>query len=139
MRIVILSDTHGLLRPQVLDYLAGADAIIHAGDINTPAVLERLKGFAPLYIVRGNNDKEWAAQLPISQNFTLGGVRFFLIHNQKELPVRLPEVDFVIYGHSHRYTDQERAGVRWLNLAVMELREGECQVEKISIPHSEEG
>ena len=58
MKIAILSDTHGLLRPQVLDHLAGVDAILHAGDIDTPAVLDRLQDFAPVYAVRGNND--WA-------------------------------------------------------------------------------
>ena len=76
-RIVILSDTHGLLRSEVLDYLANADAIIHGGDINTPAIVDTLQGFAPLHIVRGNNDKEWAEGLPHSLTFTIEGVRFF--------------------------------------------------------------
>ena len=63
MKLVILSDTHGLLRPAVQARLEGADAILHAGDVNTPAVVEALRGYAPLYIVRGNNDKDWAADL----------------------------------------------------------------------------
>ncbi len=75
-RVVILSDTHGLLRPEVLDYLSGADAILHGGDINTQAIVDKLQSFAPLYIVRGNNDKEWAEDLPQDLRFTLAGVRF---------------------------------------------------------------
>ena len=70
-RIVILSDTHGLLRPEVLDYLANADAIIHGGDINTPAIVDTLQGFASLHIVRGNNDKEWAEGLPRASHSSL--------------------------------------------------------------------
>lgn len=76
-RIVILSDTHGLLRPEVLDCLSQADAIIHGGDINTQAIVDALQGFAHLYIVRGNNDKEWAENLPHSLTFAIEGVRFF--------------------------------------------------------------
>ena len=63
-RIIILSDTHGLLRPEVLDYLSRANAIIHGGDFSTQAIVDRLRGFAPPYAVRGNNDKDWAAALP---------------------------------------------------------------------------
>ena len=58
MKLVILSDTHGLLRPEVRACLQGADAILHGGDINRPAILEELRRYAPLYVVRGNNDKE---------------------------------------------------------------------------------
>ena len=76
-RIVILSDTHGLLRPEVLGYLSQADAIIHGGDINTQAIVDTLQGFAPLYIVRGNNDKEWVEDLPHSLTFTIESIRFW--------------------------------------------------------------
>lgn len=65
MRLALLSDTHGLLRPAVVEYLqSAADAILHGGDINRPEIVETLRQYAPLYIVRGNNDKEWAAALP---------------------------------------------------------------------------
>ena len=63
-RIAVLSDTHGLLRPEVLDAIAGCDAIIHSGDINKPEIIDRLKEIAPVYVVRGNNDKEWAEFIP---------------------------------------------------------------------------
>lgn len=150
-RVVILSDTHGLLRPEVLDCLSQADAIIHSGDINTQAIVDTLKSFAPLYIVWGNNDKEWAENLPHSLTFAIGGVRFFLIHNKRDVPPGLSDVDVVVYGHSHKYACEERGGVLWLNpgscgrprfdqeitLAVMTAENGQFQVEKVTIPHGQ--
>ena len=148
-RIVILSDTHGLLRPEVLGYLSQADAIIHGGDINTQAIVDALQGSAPLYIVRGNNDKEWAKNLPHSLTFSIEGVRFFLVHNKRDVPADLSDVDVVVYGHSHKYACEERNGVLWLNpgscgrrrfdqeitFAVMTAEGGQFQVEKVTIPH----
>ena len=148
-RIVILSDTHGLLRPEVLGYLSQADAIIHGGDINTQAIVDTLQGFAPLYIVRGNNDKEWAEGLPHSLTFAIEGVRFFLVHTKRDVPPDLSDVDVVVYGHSHKYACEDWGGVLWLNpgscgrrcfdqeitLAVMTAEGGQFQVEKVTIPH----
>ena len=148
-RIIVLSDTHGLLRPEVLEYLPQADAIIHGGDINTQGIVDKLRECAPLYIVRGNNDKEWAANLPLSLAFTIEDVRFFLVHNKKDVPPDLPDVDVVIYGHSHKYMCEERDGMLWLNpgscgrrrfdqeitFAVMTVDHGHTQVEKVIIPH----
>ena len=149
MKLVILSDTHGLLRPAVQARLEGADAILHAGDVNTPAVVEALRGFAPLYIVRGNNDKDWAASLPLDLRFTLGGLAFHMVHDKRDLPADLAGVDVVVYGHSHRYAQEVRGGVLYLNpgscgprrfhqeitLAEMALEDGACRVEKIVLPH----
>lgn len=149
MRIVILSDTHGLLRPEVLAALEGADAIIHGGDINTQAVVDTLKSYAPLYIVRGNNDKEWAEGLPRDLRFTLAGVRFYMVHNKKDAPADLGDVDVVVYGHSHKWAQEERDGVLWLNpgscgkrrfdqeitFCVMTVQDGAYQVEKVTVPH----
>lgn len=148
-RILILSDTHGLLRPEVMEQVSQADAVIHGGDINTQAIVDRLRGDAPLYIVRGNNDKEWAQGLPLSLTFTIEGLRFFLVHNKKDVPTDLADVDVVIYGHSHKYACEERDGKLWLNpgscgkrrfdqeitLAVMTADKGRFQVEKVLIPH----
>ena len=148
-RIIILSDTHGLLRPEVLDYLSQADAIIHGGDINTQAIVDKLQTFAPLYIVRGNNDKEWAEDLPLSLTFTIEGVHFFLVHNKRDVPPGLSDVDVVVYGHSHKYACEDWAGVLWLNpgscgrrrfdqeitFAVMAAGNGQFRVEKVTIPH----
>ena len=72
-RIAILSDTHGLLRPEVMERLEGADVILHAGDINTRAIVDALRTCAPVYLVRGNNDKEWAAGLPHDLTVTIEG------------------------------------------------------------------
>ena len=150
-RIIVLSDTHGLLRPEVLNHLANADAIVHGGDINTQAIVDILQDFAPLHIVRGNNDKEWAEGLPHSLTFTIEGVRFFLVHNKRDIPVDLSGVDVVVYGHSHKYTYEIRDGVLWLNpgscgrrrfdqeitMAVMTAEDGQFQVEKVTIPHEQ--
>ena len=150
-RIVILSDTHGLLRPEVLNYLANADAIIHGGDINTQAIMDTLRDFAPLHIVRGNNDKEWAEDLPHSLTVTIEGVRFFVVHNKRDIPADLSGVDVVVYGHSHKYACEKRDGALWLNpgscgrrrfdqeitLAVMTVEDGQFQVEKVTIPHEQ--
>lgn len=148
MKIAILSDTHGLLRPQVLDHLAGVDAILHAGDIDTPAVLDRLQDFAPVYAVRGNNDWAWTSGLPRTRTISLAGVTFFLVHNRRDVPERLTDVDVVVYGHSHRYACAGEGGILWLNpgscghcrfgheitFAAMEAENGSFQVEKILIP-----
>ena len=73
MNLIILSDIHGLLRPAVLELLRSTDAILHAGDINSQTVVDKLSAFAPLYVVRGNNDKEWAAAIPHDLTVTLVG------------------------------------------------------------------
>ena len=147
MKLIILSDTHGLLRPQVIEHLQTADAILHAGDINRPAILEQLRQYAPLYVVRGNNGKEWAQDLPHHLDFTLGEVRFYMVHNKKELPADLSGVDALVFGHSHQYLCQQREGLLWLNpgscgprrfhqpitLMAAQLQQGKIQVEKIEI------
>ena len=149
MRIAILSDTHGLLRPEVLEYLKTADAILHAGDINTQAVVDQMAAIAPLYIVRGNNDKDWAAAIPHDLTVTLDGVTFYMVHNKKEVPADLPGVDAVVFGHSHKYAQTENDGRLWLNpgscgprrfhqeitLIMAETENGTLRTEKILIPH----
>ena len=149
MRIAILSDTHGLLRPEVLEYLKTADAILHAGDINTQAVVDRMAAVAPLYIVRGNNDKDWAAAIPHDLTVTLDGVTFYMVHNKEEVPADLAGVDAVVFGHSHKYAQTEQDGRLWLNpgscgprrfhqeitLIMAETENGTLRTEKILIPH----
>ena len=114
-RIAVLSDTHGLLRPEVLAAIAGCDAIIHGGDINKPEFIDRLKEIAPVYMVRGNNDKAWAEHTPATLTFQLEDCRFFLVHNKKEVPKDLTGIDAVIFGHSHRYFEENIDGRLWLN------------------------
>ena len=114
-RIAVLSDTHGLLRPEVVEAIAGCDAIIHGGDINKPEIIDRLKEIAPVYVVRGNNDKEWAERIPATLTFQIEDCRFFLVHNKKEVPKDLTGIDAVIFGHSHKYFEQLIDGRLWLN------------------------
>ena len=149
MRLAILSDTHGLLRPEVAELLKSADAILHGGDINRQSIVDRLQQYAPLYVVRGNNDKEWAEDIPHDLTITLDGVTFYMVHNKKELPATLNGVDVVVFGHSHKYVQEEKNGILWLNpgscgprrfhqeitMTMAELADGEIRVEKISIPH----
>ena len=149
MRIAILSDTHGLLRPQVVERLKTADAILHGGDINRQDIVDQLEQYAPLYVVRGNNDKQWAEAIPHHLSVTLDGVAFYMVHNKKEVPADLSGVDVVVFGHSHKYVQEEKDGVLWLNpgscgprrfhqeitMMMAEVSGGTIQVEKVTIPH----
>lgn len=149
MKLAILSDTHGLLRPEVVEYLKTADAILHGGDINKQAIVDELRQYAPLYIVRGNNDWGWAEDIPHDLTVTLDGVTFCMVHNRKELPLNLAGVDVVVFGHSHKYVEEEKEGILWLNpgscgprrfhqeitMMMAELTDGKIHVEKISISH----
>ena len=151
MTIAILSDTHNLLRPQVLAQLQGADAILHGGDISRQSVLDTLSAIAPLHVVRGNNDKEWAEHIPHDLTVELGGIRFYMVHKKAEIPKELPGIQVVIYGHSHKYAQEEKNGILYLNpgscgprrfnqeitLAKMEITDGEIHIEKILIPHEQ--
>ena len=114
-RIAVLSDTHGLLRPEVVEAIAGCDAIIHGGDINKPEIIERLQEIAPVYVVRGNNDKEWAEHLPVTLTFQIEDCRFFLVHNKKEVLKDLTGINAVIFGHYHKYFEKTIDGRLWLN------------------------
>ncbi len=115
MKLGILSDTHGLLRQEVLDRLVGCDAILHGGDINNQGILDTLASVAPVYAVRGNNDREWAASLPDALDLELGGARLFMTHRKKDLPDALDGYDLVVVGHTHRYEAQRVGGVMLLN------------------------
>ena len=149
MKLAILSDTHGLLRPEVVEYLKEADAILHGGDINKPGIVDELQQYAPLYIVRGNNDKEWAESIPHDLTVSLDNVTFYMVHNKKEVPADLSGVDVVVFGHSHKYVQEEKGGMLWLNpgscgprrfhqeitMMMAEIADGHIQVTKITIPH----
>lgn len=149
MKIAILSDTHGLLRPEVVEHLKTADAILHGGDINKQNIVDELRQYAPLYVVRGNNDKEWAEAIPHDLTVTLDGVTFTMVYNKKEVPADLSGVDVVVFGHSHKYVQEEKDGRLWLNpgscgprrfhqeitMMMAQVTDGKIQVEKITIPH----
>lgn len=116
--IGVISDTHGLIRPESLRALRGAELIIHAGDIGKPEVIETLKSIAPVVAIRGNNDKDkWARKFPETAVVEVGKVRIYVIHNIKEIKVDPSAAGFqvVISGHSHRPSVLRRGGVLFLN------------------------
>ncbi|MBW8897546.1 MAG: metallophosphoesterase family protein [Massilia sp.] len=118
MRIGLISDTHGLLRPETLDFLAGSDHIVHGGDIGGPDILERLAAIAPLTVVRGNNDTApWARAIPETARVDFGRVALYAIHDLKQLAIdpRAAGVRVVVSGHSHRPACVERGGVIFVN------------------------
>nr|WP_222623146.1 metallophosphoesterase family protein [Ramlibacter cellulosilyticus] len=115
MRIGLVSDTHNLLRPEVLDFLRGADHIVHGGDICGEAVLAALRELAPLTVVRGNNDRgAWAEPLPWEDTVRFGEVAVHVVHDVQDL--LLPEgVRVVVTGHSHKPKVEEKDGVLYVN------------------------
>lgn len=114
----VISDTHGLLRDEVIELLGGVDHIIHAGDIGDPEIIERLKAIAPVSAIRGNIDVEaWASIYPDTLRLNLFGQEILVIHDRKDLRFRLIEKDIsiVISGHSHRAGIETLDGVLYLN------------------------
>ena len=150
--IGVLSDTHGLLREEVLDVLNRCDAILHGGDINRQDILDRLEEIAPVYVVRGNNDKEWSEHLPLFLDLTLFGIHIYMTHKKKDLPDDVLQYDLVVYGHSHRFglikthetvfLNPGSCGPRRLNqeitLALLTVsNDGHIrEVKRIDIPHT---
>ena len=118
MRIGLISDTHGLLRPEALDFLAGCDHIVHGGDIGNADILTRLADIAPLTVVRGNNDRDaWTRAIPVTATLDVGKVALYAIHDLKELDIdpAAAGVRIVVSGHSHRPSSVERNGVLYVN------------------------
>lgn len=118
MRVGLISDTHGLLRPEALDFLRGSDHIVHAGDITGPEILPPLAAIAPLTVVRGNNDRgAWARDIPETAILRLGAVHIYVIHDLKELPLDPARegMRVVVSGHSHKPLCSERGGVLYIN------------------------
>ena len=116
--IGIISDTHGLLRPEALEALKGVDLILHAGDIGNSQVLETLQSIAPVIAVRGNNDKgEWAVELPEWEVVEVGAVNVYMLHDVKEINLNPAAKGFqvVVSGHSHKPSVEERKGVLYVN------------------------
>jgi putative phosphoesterase len=114
----VISDTHGLMREQALAALAGCELIIHAGDVGTPEVLERLREIAPVRAVRGNNDRgDWACSLPLKDVIEIGAHHVYLLHDIAELDIdpAAASMAAVITGHSHKPAAHLRDGVLYLN------------------------
>lgn len=126
-RIGVLSDTHGKLRDEVVEILRGCDVILHAGDINTPKVAESLKEIAPLYIVRGNADQEWAGEIPETLSEEICGLRVFMVHNKKYFPKDMGNYELAVFGHSHKYEERREENCLYLN-------PGSCGPRRFSQP-----
>ena len=84
-KIGIISDTHGLLRPEVLKILKTCDCILHAGDVSDPKLLDEIRYLGSIYVVRGNNDRDWAEGIARTLRFRIEGVEFFMTHNKKDV------------------------------------------------------
>lgn len=153
-RIAILADTHNLLRPEVIEILNTCEIILHGGDVSSRKILDKLERLAPVYAVRGNNDREWAEGMAEELDITLYGLRIYMVHNKKQRRENLDGTDLFIYGHSHKYEEKAVDGVLFLNpgscgprrfrqpvtMAVLEVWEdtGKWQVEKMDLTGGEE-
>jgi hypothetical protein len=141
MIVGVISDTHGLVRPEAIAALAGVEHILHAGDVGGDAVLEHLRAIAPVTAVRGNNDK--GSPLPETAMIELGGRTVYVLHELRTLDCdpRSARIDVVISGHSHKPVHETRDGVLYLNpgsagprrfklpIALARLRLPELEVE----------
>jgi uncharacterized protein len=117
-RVGVISDTHGLLRPEALAALAGSDLIVHAGDVGDATILERLAGIAPVRAVRGNVDRgALAAALPSTELVEVEGVHLYVLHILEELDLvpGAAGIGAVVYGHTHVPKIERRAGILYLN------------------------
>jgi len=129
-RIGVLSDTHGLLRPEVLPALSGVKHILHAGDIGSQQILDDLRSIAPVTAIRGNTDTHGpCALLPATEMVELAGRFFYLVHDVAQLDIKpsAAGVDCVIFGHSHKPSFEERQGVLYLN-------PGSCGPRRFNLP-----
>lgn len=144
-KVGIISDTHGLLRPEVMEILKTCDYILHAGDVTDERLLDQIRFFGKLYVVRGNCDGIWAVRLAQIQRFRIEELEFAMIHDYHRIGTAYQEADVVIYGHSHKYTEEVIDGRLWLNpgscgyprfgstvsMAVMRIDGRHYEVERI--------
>jgi putative phosphoesterase len=129
-RIGLLSDTHGLLRPEALEFLRGSDFIVHAGDIGDAAVLDTLGTLAPVTAVRGNNDRDaWARGIAETEVLQFDEVFIYVLHDLAQLDLAPAAAGFqvVVSGHSHQPRIEERDGVLYVN-------PGSCGPRRFKLP-----
>ncbi len=118
MVLGVISDTHGLLRPEAVEALRGSDHILHAGDVGAPEILASLVSMAPVTAVRGNVDTgTWARKLPATEVVELGGILIYVLHDLGQLDLKPETAGFrvVVYGHSHHPKIEEKNGVLYFN------------------------
>ncbi len=153
-RVGLVSDTHGLIRPEALDALRDSELIIHCGDIGEPAVLEALRTISPVRAIRGNNDKGvWARSLPTYDVVGVGGCAIYVLHNVAELDLDPGAAGFtaVVFGHSHKPAIETRGKILFVNpgsagprrftlpvtVATLALRSGCCEAKIIELKLSQ--
>ena len=132
MKVGVLSDTHDLLRPEVIGTLQGCDCILHAGDISSAEILDRLRQIAPVKAVRGNNDKDRA--LPCFLDFVIGNRRVFMTHKKKNLPEDLSPYQIVVCGHTHLYLSEVIQTAKKETAEALFLNPGSCGPRRLNQP-----
>jgi putative phosphoesterase len=117
LSVGVVSDTHGLVRPEAVEMLRGVDVIVHAGDVGGQHVLQELGELAPVFAVRGNVDTgPWAAALPERRRLELGGANVLVLHDRATAGACAADgLDVIVFGHSHEALAQRRGGVLWFN------------------------
>ncbi len=147
LKAAVISDTHGLLRPQVIDIIMDCDYILHCGDFTNELVYTDLRSLGKLIAVRGNNDRPWELDLPERLAVRLGGAEIFMVHDRADVPLSGLSADIILFGHSHRYYECVKDGVLWLNpgscgrhrrgtdlsMAILYLEDGKYSVERIDL------
>ena len=149
-RIGVISDTHGLLRPEAMSALESCERIIHAGDVGEESILSKLEALAPVDAVRGNVDFEpWARRLPRTRVVEVGGVSVYVLHDILDLDLdpSAASFDVVVFGHSHRPVVEHKHGVMHLNpgsagprrfhlpvtVAILHVRDGKADAEIVEV------
>lgn len=148
MKLGVISDTHGVLRDEVIEHLTGCDYIIHAGDVGNKDIIDKLESITKTFVVRGNNDKdEWGLTLPEYREIEMDEILIYLVHDKADVPKDLKEVDLVIYGHSHKFSNEKIDNIIYLNpgacgrkrfslplsMAIVEVNLDDIRVEKIDL------
>ena len=148
--LAIISDTHDLLREEVLKKLNGCDAIFHGGDICSPEILDTLGKIATVYAVRGNADESRGVDLPSVLDTELYGLKICVVHKKKDLPADLAGFDLVITGHTHKYEEKHKGNTLLLNpgscgprkpgqpvtMAILHVNGSELIPERIDLPNN---
>lgn len=146
-KVGIISDTHNILKKEVLNYLIDCDYIIHAGDFCKKEIYDQLKKIAPVFAVKGNNDDIWANQLPKHLFFQIEKVRFYMTHRKVDILPDIQNIDIVIFGHSHQYYYDHSDSYVMLNpggcgkkrfrlslsMILMEIDEYDFQIMKVEL------
>ena len=114
-KLGIISDTHNKLRPEVLEILKTCDCILHAGDVTKEEILDQIRFLGNLYVVRGNNDGDWAKNIAKVLKFEINGVNFVMAHERRNLIGQTEDADVAVFGHTNRHFEEQSENLIWLN------------------------